>query len=618
MGMPAAHCRRVASKGGFYARQVLAAALMLGLITGSRAAIRFPNTFESHSPVRVPDDIYRTPEDQLAKLSAAALALAVADDTNEFMSRPNVPYVSAHFTKEQLAADHIDTVLIINTRGEPLFWRRLNQSRTRGFPDARAFLAELPRLPAPGASGMPGIARSTTLKSGPTLMVVAMPIYAANGKGRARGWLIVARAQDATLAHPNSGLAPTLYHGFSVADPIVSRTIVATQQLAGVAAPATFFGARPTIWIVLLLVISGVAAVKSGIWSGFGAKADRLRVGVRPIDNEAISARPHAARHDQALTRHALNKLAPGTESAGVNAGPMRDALQVRISAANAVFRFQPQIDLRTGQVAGVEALLCVPDLSGYRPATEFAADIEKSGLRLRLLERCLQEACCGQRTWLRNVGHEFAVGVPVSQRLLADAALLPLVLRVLAEYEIAPGLLELEVEEAALGACAMSLRTLTKVHEAGISIALDGFNANHSNLRLLAILPIAKLRVDPWLLLRMADRVSEAQLFAGILGAARGLGIAVCATGVASADMLAAVLQHGRPLAQGNAVAASLDCQEFLERLRGSSVDTVTLRTLDLDNVLLPRSPRLPESVRDSIKISGSRSTPFSAVASC
>jgi EAL domain-containing protein (putative c-di-GMP-specific phosphodiesterase class I) len=78
-----------------------------------------------------------------------------------------------------------------------------------------------------------------------------------------------------------------------------------------------------------------------------------------------------------------------------------------------------------------------------------------------------------------------------------------------------------------------------------------------------------------------MADRVAEAQLFAGILGAAAGLGIVVCATGVESAGILAAVLQHGRPLVQGAAVEASLDAQGFLERLRGNCVDTVTLRQL-------------------------------------
>jgi EAL domain-containing protein (putative c-di-GMP-specific phosphodiesterase class I) len=591
---------------------MLIAVLVLGFVAGSRAAMPNGNASESPSKVAVSpskvavlDEADSASSERLAKLTTAASALAVANDTNEFMSRPNLPYISAHYTNEQLAAEQIDTVLIVNTRGEPLFWRRLNQGRNRGFPDARAFLAQLPRLPAPGISGIPGIAAQAMLDSGP-MLVVAMPIYGANGKGRAHGWLIV------------GSIVATAMRPFHALDPTVAGPIVASRQSVEVAAHAPHFTARSAFWIGLLIIVSCVVAVTSGIWSRLTVKADRPRVKVRPIDTAAISTWPGAASCEQTLTQYLPNKVAAGPKSAEIIAAPVSNPLQERISAAKAVFRYHPQIDLRNGQVAGVESLLSVPGSSDYRPATELAADIEKAGLGLQLFEFRLQEACRRQRTWLRNVGHNFAVGVPVSPRMLASAALLPLAKRVLAEYEIAPALLELEVEEAALSACSLSLRTLTKIHEAGISIALDGFNANHANLRLLAILPIAKLRVDPWVLLRMADRVAEAQLFAGILGAARGLGITVCATGVASADMLAAVLQHGRPLAQGKAVAASLDGPEFLERLRGSSIDTVTIQRLDLDRAQLPTGSSAPASLREPRDVSGSRSRTFSAAASC
>jgi EAL domain-containing protein (putative c-di-GMP-specific phosphodiesterase class I) len=615
MDTRAAHCRRVATFGEFDARQIFIATLLIGWVTGSRAAILIGNTFDRQSIVRVPDEPLDTSSNQLAQLRGAAQALAVADDTNEFVSRPNLPYVAAHFARPQLAADQIDTVLITNTHGEPLFWRRLNPGRNRGFPDARAFLAELPRLPAPGASGMPGIAAAAMLHSGPAL-VVAMPIYGANGKGRARGWLILARALDAIPGHAYGGLVQTQFHESDPLDSTVSGSVVAARQLAGVAAPATFFTSRSTLWIGLLLLMGGVVAVKSAILIDLRKDAERLRVSARPIGTAALWAPSGAAAgHEKILTHASPNE--PEPEGLSFNAGQVRDPLQARVSAANAVFRYQPQIDLRTGLVAGVEALLCVHGASDFRPATELAADIEKAGLGLALFERRLQEACRWQRKWLRNVGHDFAIGVPVSRRILTSAPLLPIVQRVLAKYEIPPELLELEVEEAALGACSEPLRTLTKVHEAGISIALDGFNASHSNLRLLAILPIAKLRVDPWLLLRMTDRISEEKMFAGILGAARGLGIGVCATGIGSADMLAAVLQHGRPLAQGTAVAASLDGQEFLERLRGDSVDTVTIRPLDLNGAELSNES-MPVFCSEPIKMSGSRSKPVSVAASC
>jgi EAL domain-containing protein (putative c-di-GMP-specific phosphodiesterase class I) len=220
--------------------------------------------------------------------------------------------------------------------------------------------------------------------------------------------------------------------------------------------------------------------------------------------------------------------------------------------------------------------------LHELRPAIELAAEIEAAGLGLALVERRLQDACREQRAWLKIIGHEFPIGVPVPQRTLVNAAFLPLVQRILAENELAPSFLELQVEEVALGPSAAALRSVTKVRDAGISMAIDGFNAAHSNLRLLSILPISKLRVDPYLLLRVDDGTSEALLFDGIIGAAHGLGIAVCVTGVSSPELLSTVLRHGRPLAQGAALGPALDGDEFLALLRRTNVDTATLRPLD------------------------------------
>jgi EAL domain-containing protein (putative c-di-GMP-specific phosphodiesterase class I) len=268
--------------------------------------------------------------------------------------------------------------------------------------------------------------------------------------------------------------------------------------------------------------------------------------------------------------------------SVGFSSGHTQDPLAARFAARNAVFRFQPQIDLQTGRVAGVEALLCVPGAVEFRPAIELATEIETSGHGLALVERRLREACREQSAWLKKIGHEFPIGVPVSQHTLANAAFLPLVRRILAENELEPSFLELQVEEAVIGASAAALRLINQARDAGMSIAIDGFNAAHSNLRLLSILPISKLRVDPYLLLRVHDGPSAALLFAGIIGAARGLGIMVCATGIDSPELLSAVLEHGRPLAQGTALASILTGEEFVALLLARDVDTTTLPTLD------------------------------------
>jgi EAL domain-containing protein (putative c-di-GMP-specific phosphodiesterase class I)/sensor domain CHASE-containing protein len=580
------------------------------LFPAARAASIAVDTLGTQPAVLALDELRRAWFGQLNELIAAARALSVADDTYEFVKRPNIPYVDAHYDPERLAAERIDTVLIINLHGKPIFWRRLNQGKNRGFPDARLFLAELPPLPAPGAAGVPSLAGAATLIHGPKLLV-AMPIYPSRGSGVARGWVIVTRALDALQWHryeelaripvqlldPRASkstgdveaalqepLAPIVrveakhIRGFmAVSDlqgkPFKVFSVSLVRPEAAVGSVAVSFFARSVPWLTLMMIITFVAVVL--VATGIMRHESGKNVWLGAAQNGKVQ-RPGKISDSGSRDRAAT------PVSTGFGAAQTRDPLRARLAASKAVFRYQPQIDLQTGRVAGVEALLCVPGLHEFRPAIELAADIEAAGLGLALVEHRLRDACREQRAWLNIIGHEFPIGVPVSQRTLVNAAFLPLVQKILAENELAPAFLELQVEEDALGPSAAALRSVTKVRDAGVSIAIDGFNAAHSNLRLLSILPISKLRVDPWLLLRNGDGPSEVLLYDGIIGAARGLGIAVCVTGITSPELLSTVLRHGKPLAQGAALGPALAGEEFLELLRGSNADTATLRPLD------------------------------------
>jgi EAL domain-containing protein (putative c-di-GMP-specific phosphodiesterase class I)/sensor domain CHASE-containing protein len=598
------------------ARNILIVVCFSILFPAARAANVAVDTLDTQPAVLALDELRRAWFGQLNELIAAARALAVADDTYEFVRRPNIPYVNAHYDPEHLAAEGIDTVLIVNLHGKPLFWRRINQGSNRGFPDARLFLAELPPLPAPGVAGVPGLAGAATLVHG-TKLLVAMPIYASSGSGAARGWLIAARALDAHQWHryeelarvpvqlldprlsKSTGdveaalqepLAPVVrveakhIRGFmAVSDlqgkPFKVFSVSLARQEAAVESVAASFLARSVPWLGLMVMVISVAV--AAVATGVMHRRSRQIVWLSAPQNGNV-LRPS----EEAQSRSSDLVVTPN--SPGSSTAQTRDPLRARFAASNAVFRYQPQIDLQTGRVAGVEAVLCIPGLHELRPAVELAAEIEAAGLGLALVERRLHDACRQQRAWLSVIGHEFPIGLPVPQRTLVNAAFLPLAQRILAENDLAPSFLELEVEEAALGPSAAALRSVTKVRDAGISIAIDGFNAAHSNLRLLSILPISKLRLAPYLLLRLGDGPSEALLFDGIIGAARGLGIVVCVTGIASPELLATVLRHGRPLAQGAALGGALAAQEFVELLRRTNVDTAILRPLDFGDVRL------------------------------
>jgi len=611
-------------------RALATGAFLVLWVAVAPAANSAHDTIETRPAVQALDGLRHAWFGQLHELTGIARSLAVADDTYEFVLRPNIPYVNAHYAPKLLAADKIDTVLIVNSKAKPLFWRRFNHGPSGGFSDARAFLAELPPLPPPGVAGVASFAGVATLAQGPAL-VAAMPIYATTGSGAARGWLIAARTLDAIQSHrleetahipvqlldpaastpggdieaalhqpltPIVSLDATHIHGvMAVMDvrgkPFRVFSVLLARRTGGIGPWPPLSPGRSTLSLGLAVFIGCIATVTLGVLHIRRRRIARVRIVANPTGATPVPVRPDGGVPPEIEVTHSFpevthsspRELAVAPAGTGFNALQARARLHTQLAAINAGIRYQPQIDLATGRVSGVEALLCTSGSGEVRPALKFVAEIEATGLGLALLEHRLQEACRDQRIWLRSVGHDFPVGIPVSQRTLANRGFLPLVRRILMENELAPEFLELEVPEAALGASAATLGALKEAHAAGIAIAIEGFNGTKSNLRLLTLVPIAKLRLDPALVHNIGGGAPEALLFDGITGAARGLGIVVCVTGVTSPDLLAAILRHGRPLAQGMALGAPVDGEKFLQLLRGSCVDTTSVRPLELDD---------------------------------
>ena len=258
--------------------------------------------------------------------------------------------------------------------------------------------------------------------------------------------------------------------------------------------------------------------------------------------------------------------------------------LESFLTGTPTVFRFEPQFNLRTGRVAGVESLLCITQSGEARPAPELATDVEAAGLGLDLAERWLREACAERRSWRRQAGQDFPVSVPVSSGILEHPDFLPLVRRVLADNELPSSFLELEIPEHVLAGSEAVRRALGKIHAAGVLICIREFDGSQSNIRSLTFVPLAKLLIDPKLIREAATGTPAAALFDGIIGAARALGILVCASGIDSPALEATAERHGCVLAQGTTFGPRVDSEQFLSLVRGAGVDTATLPPLDLD----------------------------------
>jgi EAL domain-containing protein (putative c-di-GMP-specific phosphodiesterase class I) len=262
--------------------------------------------------------------------------------------------------------------------------------------------------------------------------------------------------------------------------------------------------------------------------------------------------------------------------------------VQGRLTLARAQQYYQPQVDLQSGRIAGAEALLCAPGPRGPEPATALRADIEVAGLSIALFEHQVRHACRVKADWLQAFAHEFPLAIHVPARVFHSGLVLPIVLHNLQQAGLAAGLIELEIEDALSVAGPSAMRLLTALRDAGLGIVLNAASAAPLTLRLLAMIPFTKLRVNALPLLRGGNELAERRIFNGILGAARGLGLEVCTTGVNSPQLLAALVRQVRSLTQGEAVCAVLDARAFLQRLRDLNETTATLPCLAVETLEL------------------------------
>jgi EAL domain-containing protein (putative c-di-GMP-specific phosphodiesterase class I)/sensor domain CHASE-containing protein len=165
-------------------------------------------------------------EAEVARLTEDVRVLAVHDATYEFARRPNFPYVDDHFGPEKLRALAVDTVLIVDDKGRPIFWRRPNDPDNQGFADAELFLAQLPKLGSARARaerGRPVFEGIVQFRGVPAL-VTAMAIEPP-GDGTPRGHLIYGRAIDGAVSRRVMDGAPAGLDVMPAADALLPAEV---------------------------------------------------------------------------------------------------------------------------------------------------------------------------------------------------------------------------------------------------------------------------------------------------------------------------------------------------------------------------------------------------------
>lgn len=243
----------------------------------------------------------------------------------------------------------------------------------------------------------------------------------------------------------------------------------------------------------------------------------------------------------------------------------MRDALAQK----QYQLYYQPIIDLRTGDLIGIEALLRWLDTDGNSHSPEdFIPVAEETGLILPLGEWVLNEACAQTRKWLDR-GYELGISVNLSTRQFLDPDLPKKVETVLSENNLPASRLELEITEgAAMLDPDSSVEVLTTLKKIGVKIAIDDFGTGYSSLSYLKRIPADTIKIDKSFVDGVADESDDHAIVYSIIALSRALNKMTIAEGIETQEQKETLEEAGCRWGQGFLFSHPLPAEKFEEML--------------------------------------------------
>ncbi|WP_051039690.1 bifunctional diguanylate cyclase/phosphodiesterase [Synechococcus sp. PCC 7336] len=202
---------------------------------------------------------------------------------------------------------------------------------------------------------------------------------------------------------------------------------------------------------------------------------------------------------------------------------------------------YQPQIELQTGRIVSLEALLRWHHPSvGLLSPGQFIPIAEETSLITEMTEWILQTACTQLRAWLKQGLELDRIAVNLSAREFQQAQLIPLASQVLQETGLPPKCLELEITESvAMQDASRTIRTLAELRAMGIQISIDDFGTGYSSIGYLRQFPCDSLKIDRSFICDIGTCESADLIGRSAIDLGRGLGLKVVAEGVETQQQL-------------------------------------------------------------------------------
>jgi len=241
--------------------------------------------------------------------------------------------------------------------------------------------------------------------------------------------------------------------------------------------------------------------------------------------------------------------------------GKLRGALE----RGELSLHYQPQIEMATGDIAGMEALLrWTNDELGVVPPMDFIPIAEATGLIIPIGEWVLKTACTQVRKWCDEGLSVKRIAVNIAGQQFAMPNFVEVVKAALDETGLEHGMLELEITESMVMIDEKrSEKLLAELHAIGVSVAIDDFGTGYSNFQRLQHLAIDRLKMDRSFVRDLSETADDGAIAAAIINVAKALKVGIVAEGVESFAQLRFLQDHHCNQAQGFLLSRALPASE-------------------------------------------------------
>jgi diguanylate cyclase (GGDEF)-like protein len=300
-------------------------------------------------------------------------------------------------------------------------------------------------------------------------------------------------------------------------------------------------------------------------------------VGIAVFPRDGADA--ETLRRNADLAMYFAKRKCPGTfaffdgpmNAAALHRVTIEDRLRGALERNEFSLEYQPQFDVRTGGISGMEALLrWTSDELGSVPPTEFIPVADETGLILAIGEWVLRTACRQAKAWHDEGLSVGRMAVNVSGKQFAQAEFPDQVAAIVRDTGLDPSTLELEITESVVMADEpWAGKALNQLKSIGVLLAIDDFGTGYSSFSRLRHLAVDRLKIDRSFVACINECSTDRAIAAAIIAMSRALRINVTAEGVESFPQLLFLQEHECQDAQGFLLSKALPVDDAHRLLR-------------------------------------------------